>query len=194
MKKYCPSCASVPIYNLAFYSHVKINEIIQDLILEKLTNNSVLIKESFGWTKTGLSEEKSSTDAAAAVIERYGTIHRYWSHKESSPDAAGSGRQLLLFQAAAYDFGSCCYWSRERMCRYISARLFCPICPSRSRCSCKKIMLWSILKGLSHEIDFDNIAKNWRMLAFISAAAGFLIFRRHLWFLVERKHPLSGKC
>jgi hypothetical protein len=30
-----------------------------------------------------------------------------------------------------------------------------------------------ILKGLSHEIDFDNIDKNLRMLALISAAAGF---------------------
>jgi hypothetical protein len=29
------------------------------------------------------------------------------------------------------------------------------------------------LKGLSHEIDFDNIDKNLRMLALINAAAGF---------------------
>ena len=29
------------------------------------------------------------------------------------------------------------------------------------------------LKGLAHEIDFDNIDKNLRMLALISAAAGF---------------------
>ncbi len=50
------------------------------------------------------------------------------------------------------------------------------------------------LKGLSHEIDFDNIEKNWRMLALISAAAGFWFFQMHLWFLVEIKHPLSGKC
>ncbi len=50
------------------------------------------------------------------------------------------------------------------------------------------------LKGLSHEIDFENIDKNWRMLALISAAAGFRIFRRRLCFLVEIKHSLSGKC
>ncbi len=50
------------------------------------------------------------------------------------------------------------------------------------------------LKGLSHEVDFNNIDKNWQMLVLISAAAGFWIFRRHLWFLVEIKHPLSGKC
>jgi hypothetical protein len=49
-------------------------------------------------------------------------------------------------------------------------------------------------KGLSHEIDFDNIAKNWRILVFISAAAGVWILRRHLWFLVQIKHPLCGKC
>ncbi len=54
--------------------------------------------------------------------------------------------------------------------------------------------LKSGLKGLSHEVDFDNIDKNWRMLAIISAAAGFWIFRRRLWFLVEMKHSLSGKC
>ncbi len=50
------------------------------------------------------------------------------------------------------------------------------------------------LKGLSHEIDFDNIDKNWGMLALISAAAGFWLFWRRLWFLVEIKHPLSGTC
>ncbi len=37
-----------------------------------------------------------------------------------------------------------------------------------------------LLKGLSHEIDFDNIDKNRRMLALISAAAGFWIFQMHL--------------
>ncbi len=49
-------------------------------------------------------------------------------------------------------------------------------------------------KELSHEIDFDNFDKNWRMLALVSAVASFWIFRRSLWFLVEIKHPLSGKC
>ncbi len=32
------------------------------------------------------------------------------------------------------------------------------------------------LKGLSHEIDFDNIDKNWQKFALISAAAGFFNF------------------
>ncbi len=45
-----------------------------------------------------------------------------------------------------------------------------------------------------HKTDFDNIDKNWRTLALISAVAGFWILRMHLWFLVEIKHPLSGKC
>ncbi len=50
------------------------------------------------------------------------------------------------------------------------------------------------LKGLSHEIDFDNVDENWQMWALISAAAGFLIFWTNLWFLVAIKHLLSGKC
>ncbi len=37
------------------------------------------------------------------------------------------------------------------------------------------------LKGLSHEIDFDNIKKNWRMLALISAAAGFFFIKIFGW-------------
>jgi hypothetical protein len=51
-----------------------------------------------------------------------------------------------------------------------------------------------MLKGLSHEIDFDNVDENRQMLALISAAAGFRIFQMHLWFLVEKKHLLSSKC
>ncbi len=51
-----------------------------------------------------------------------------------------------------------------------------------------------ILKGLSHEIDFYNVDENLQMLALIRAAAGLWIFWRHLWFLVEIKHVLSGKC
>ncbi len=64
-----------------------------------------------------------------------------------------------------------------------------------------KVLLWTFwhpfptaLKVLSHEIDFDNVDENWQMLALIRAAAGFWIFWRHLWFLVEIKHLLSGKC
>ncbi len=49
------------------------------------------------------------------------------------------------------------------------------------------------LKGLSHEIDFNNAEENWQMLALISAAAGFWLFRRPLSFLVEIKHLLSAK-
>jgi hypothetical protein len=38
----------------------------------------------------------------------------------------------------------------------------------------KTLLTWAgDLKGLSHEIDFDNIDKNLRMLALISAVAGF---------------------
>ncbi len=49
-----------------------------------------------------------------------------------------------------------------------------------------------LLKGLSYEIDFENV-ENWQILALTRAAAGFWIFQRHLWFLVEIKHLLSGK-
>ncbi len=38
--------------------------------------------------------------------------------------------------------------------------------------------LW--LKGLSHEIDFENFDENLQILALIRAVAGFRIFRRHL--------------
>ncbi len=37
-----------------------------------------------------------------------------------------------------------------------------------------------ILKGLSYEIDFENVDKNLQILALIRAAACFQIFRRHL--------------
>ncbi len=58
-----------------------------------------------------------------------------------------------------------------------------------------RIYNWSrTLKGLSHEIDFKNVDENGQIFALIRAAAGFWIFRRHLWFLVEIKHILSGKC
>jgi hypothetical protein len=51
------------------------------------------------------------------------------------------------------------------------------------------------LKGLSYEIDFENIDKNWEIVALIRAAAGFLrIFRRHIRFFVEIKHLLTDKC
>jgi hypothetical protein len=50
------------------------------------------------------------------------------------------------------------------------------------------------LKGLSHEIDFKNVVENGQILALIRAAAGFLIFRRLLRFLVEIKHQCSGEC
>ncbi len=54
--------------------------------------------------------------------------------------------------------------------------------------------MFPVLKGLSHEMDFNNVEENWQMLALLSAAAGFLIFQRPLWFLIEIKHLLSGKC
>ncbi len=53
---------------------------------------------------------------------------------------------------------------------------------------------FSFLKGLSYEIDFENVDENWQILALIRAAAGSWIFRSYLWFLVEIKHLLSGKC
>ncbi len=57
------------------------------------------------------------------------------------------------------------------------------------------IPTWSCsLKGLSHEIDFKNVDENWQILALTRAAAGYWIFQRHLWFLVEIKHLLSSKC
>ncbi len=57
----------------------------------------------------------------------------------------------------------------------------------------KGIHKWD-LKGLSYEIDFENVDENWQILALKRAAAGFWIFQRHLWFLVEIKHLLSVKC
>ncbi len=39
-------------------------------------------------------------------------------------------------------------------------------------------------KGLSHEIDFDNVDENWQMLALISAAAGFEFFGRTSYLFV----------
>ncbi len=50
------------------------------------------------------------------------------------------------------------------------------------------------LKGLSHEIDLKNVDENGQILALLRAAAGFWIFWRLLWFLVEIKHLCSGKC
>ncbi len=58
----------------------------------------------------------------------------------------------------------------------------------------KVVYVVPILKGLSYEIDFENVGENWQILALTRAAAGFWIFQRHLWFLVEIKHILSGKC
>ncbi len=37
-----------------------------------------------------------------------------------------------------------------------------------------------ILKGLSYEIDFENVDENRQILALTRAAAGFCIFQRHL--------------
>ncbi len=57
--------------------------------------------------------------------------------------------------------------------------------------------VWSIslsLKGLSHEIDFKIVDENGQILTLIRAAAGFWIFCRLLWFLVEIKHQFPGKC
>ncbi len=48
------------------------------------------------------------------------------------------------------------------------------------------------LQGLSHEIDFKNVDENGHILALLRAAAGFWIFRRLLWFLVEIKHQFPG--
>ncbi len=50
------------------------------------------------------------------------------------------------------------------------------------------------LKGLSHEIDFKNVDAKWQILALIRVAAGFWIFQTYLWFFVEIKPLLSGKC
>ncbi len=51
------------------------------------------------------------------------------------------------------------------------------------------------LKGLSYEIDFENVDENWQILALTRAAAGFWIFQRHLWFLVEKNilFPVNAK-
>ncbi len=51
------------------------------------------------------------------------------------------------------------------------------------------------LKGLSHEIDFENVDENWQILALTRAAADFWIFQRHLWFLVKIKPllPVNAK-
>jgi hypothetical protein len=59
---------------------------------------------------------------------------------------------------------------------------------ARTRDGCHKFAIFSVsiirldslLKGLSHEIDFKNVVENGQILALIRAAAGFLIFRRLL--------------
>ncbi len=55
-------------------------------------------------------------------------------------------------------------------------------------------LAYQSLKGLSHEIDFKNVDENGHILALLRAAAGFRIFWRLLWFLVEIKHHFPGKC
>jgi hypothetical protein len=59
---------------------------------------------------------------------------------------------------------------------------------------CGSVLTWT-WKGLSYEMDFENVAKNWQILASIRAAAGFWIFRRHLWFLLKLNlfFPVNAK-
>ncbi len=65
--------------------------------------------------------------------------------------------------------------------RHLSGREQHDLAP-RMRISLASILnfLSRRLKGLSHEIDFKNVVENGQILAFIRAAAGFLIFRRLL--------------
>jgi hypothetical protein len=76
-------------------------------------------------------------------------------------------------------------------------RKFVPV-PNMNPLTPLKDLRWPknmiLLKGLSHEIDFKNVGENWQILALTRAAAGYWIFLRHLWFLVEIKPLLSGKC
>ncbi len=66
--------------------------------------------------------------------------------------------------------------------------------PESDRTPLSPILKIRVLKGLSYEIDFENVDENWQILAVTRAAAGFWIFQRHIWFLVEIKQLLSGKC
>ncbi len=59
------------------------------------------------------------------------------------------------------------------------------------QCTLHFLNLFTHLKGLSYEIDFENVDKNWQIVALIMAVAGFWIFLRHLLFLAEIKHLLS---
>ncbi len=77
------------------------------------------------------------------------------------------------------------------------------ILPTMNGGSVKHIFRFKLLnlKGLSHEIDFENVDENLQILALTRAAAGFWIFQRHLWFLVQafltevvsfNKQPIRG--
>jgi hypothetical protein len=48
------------------------------------------------------------------------------------------------------------------------------------------------LKGLSYEIEFENVYKNLQILALIWASAGFRIFQRHLWFCSYTPLAIEG--
>ncbi len=71
-----------------------------------------------------------------------------------------------------------------------------PSCITSLKCMMptRRAELVLILKGLSYEIDFENVDENLQILALTRASAGFRIFQRHLWFLVKIKPLLSGKC
>ncbi len=69
-------------------------------------------------------------------------------------------------------------------------------------CCVKSLMLfgkyWRAGRSCKGTVLRDRFRKCWQKstdLGHITrAAAGFWIFQRHLWFLVEIKHLLSGKC
>ncbi len=87
-----------------------------------------------------------------------------------------------------------CYWASSHSSDWVYPNTVFILCGITKVFPSSWYIARKTLKGLSHEIDLDNFDKNLRMLALISAAASFWIFRRRLRFLVEIKHLLSGKC
>ncbi len=93
--------------------------------------------------------------------------------------------------ATVYSQSRCCLVLSSHSCEATSApgrayfknaNLYFKINLLQNRYARRKILL---LKGLSYEIDLENVDENWQILAFTRAAAAFWIFQRHLWFLLK---------
>ncbi len=101
----------------------------------------------------------------------------------------GGGTHTCLWEVG----GRSQFMRRDRHCGTLCTNPFTEVDTSRLHNMWRLIQLrtpgtlsictmFGALKGLSHEMDFHNVDENWQILALLSAAAGFWIFRRPLWF------------